>query len=468
MNIRKAARVLCALVLVIVMFAGCLSVFAAYPRLAKYRDIPQGAWYCPYVDAVVKSGIMNGMSDTSFGVDQSVSLAQTITMAARLHSLYYTGEENFGLGTDAWYSPYVKYAVHHGIIDSTPSAYESLQPVSKGVFAQILSAAYPDEALQSINSVNYIPDMDESSPYYDAVIRLYRAGVCTGGEDNSYNPRGRIKRVEAAAIVTRMTDPSQRQNITLREQTAVWFDQDAYVVNVGSKISLSASSQSGAAITYEGSGDAARMENTSSGVSITGQKVGLYKLSAKDSSGNSAQCLVYVHTSRQGTDLADLVSAGKVSVEINVRSIQRGTVALKNLTDEPITFFMSPGSYLSPSDKSYQRMLITKLGQGTLPAGGSQAVSVALTCMDFELTLPDRNCSYTYTKGSSGVLALLADHFSVSTSSFAVQQAAVWIAADNVTYAECGTLVSTSYGQSVRTIKEADYEAAGKLVEKMK
>ena len=468
MNIRKAARVLCALVLAIIITAGCLFAFAAYPRLSKYRDIPQGAWYCPYVDAVVKSGIMNGMSDTSFGVDQSVSLAQTITIAARLHSLYYTGEENFGLGTDAWYSPYVKYAVHHGLIDSAPSAYDCLQPVSKGVFAQILSAAYPDEALESINSVNYIPDMDENSPYYEAVLRLYRAGVCTGGEDNSYGPRGRIKRVEAAAIISRMTDPSQRQSLTLRKQTAVQFDQDVYTVNVGVKLDLAASSQSGAAITYEGAGDAARLENTASGVSITGTKVGLYKLSAKDSSGNSSQCLIYVHTARQGTDLAQLVSEGKVSIEVNVRNIQRGTVAIKNLTNETITFYMSPGSYLSPSDKSYQRMLITKLGQGTLSAGGSQAVSVPLTCMDFELTLPDSKCSYTYTKGREGTLALLADHFSVSTSSFAVQQAAVWIAEDNVTYAECGTLVSTSYGQSVRTIKEADYETAGNLVAKMK
>ncbi len=468
MNIRKAARVLCALVLVIVMTAGCLFAFAAYPRLSKYRDIPQGAWYCPYVDAVVKSGIMNGMSDTSFGVDQSVSLAQTITMAARLHSLYYTGEENFGLGTDAWYSPYVKYAVHHGLIDSAPSAYECLQPVSKGVFAKILSAAYPDEAMEPINSVNYIPDMDESSPYYDAVLRLYRAGICTGGEDNSYNPRGRIKRVEAAAIISRMTDPSQRQSLTLREQTAVQFEQDSYTLSVGAAFTLAATSRTGSAISYEGSGDSARMENTASGVKITGLKVGLYKLTAKDSSGNSAECYIYVHTARQGTDLAELIASGKVSIEVNVRSIQRGTVALKNLTNEPITFYMSPGSYLSPSDKSYQRMLITKLGSGTLPAGGSQAVSVSLTCMDFELTLPDSGCSYTYTKGREGTAALLADHFSVSTASFAVQQAAVWIAEDNVTYAECGTLVSTSYGQSVRTIKEADYETAGKLVEKMK
>ena len=58
-----------------------------------------------------------------------------------------------------------------------------------------------------------------SASYADAVYLLYRAGVLTGSDSaGTFRPDSTIKRSEAAAIVTRMADPSLRQRITLTSQ----------------------------------------------------------------------------------------------------------------------------------------------------------------------------------------------------------------------------------------------------------
>ena len=126
-------------------------------------------------------------------------------------------------------------------------------------------------------------------------------------------------------------------------------------------------------------------------------------------------------------------------------------------------------SYLSPTDRTYQRMLLTTLGSGTLMAGASATVKVGIACMDFDLKLPNSTVDYTLKFGSGSLVSLLAEYFTDNHTSFAVRQAAVWIAKDDVPYAECGTLISTAYTQGgeltrTRTISQEDYDSAAALV----
>ena len=61
-----------------------------------------------------------------------------------------------------------------------------------------------------------IPDVPMSSDYADAVYMLYRAGVLVGSDSTGkFNPDSTITRAEAAALITRIVDPSLRQSIEL-------------------------------------------------------------------------------------------------------------------------------------------------------------------------------------------------------------------------------------------------------------
>ena len=93
-------------------------------------------------------------------------------------------------------------------------------PVTRADFAVIAGSALPDEALSSINDIENgdIPDVPEDADYAEAVYRLYNAGVLTGNDAyGTFTPDSYITRGAAAALVSRLADPSLRKSITLEE-----------------------------------------------------------------------------------------------------------------------------------------------------------------------------------------------------------------------------------------------------------
>jgi len=61
------------------------------------------------------------------------------------------------------------------------------------------------------NTVNSLPDVNSSTPYRDAILTLYRAGVLTGNNvQGTFSPGNNITRAEAAAIISRVILPSSR------------------------------------------------------------------------------------------------------------------------------------------------------------------------------------------------------------------------------------------------------------------
>ena len=83
----------------------------------QFSDVPAGAWFYENVSAVYELGLMQGESDTYFNADGNLSIAEAVAMAARLHSIYKTGEEHFVQDETCWYQVYVDYARKNGIIN---------------------------------------------------------------------------------------------------------------------------------------------------------------------------------------------------------------------------------------------------------------------------------------------------------------------------------------------------------------
>ena len=191
---------------------------SAYPA-ARFSDVPADAWYADYVDYVAENGLMVGIADRRFDPAGTVTLAQAVTMAARIHSLYSTGEENFDQSTGSvWYQTYVDYARKHRIIDSSAARQDLNVTATRAQFAGIFAKSLPAGGLKAVNSVpdNSIPDVSMQESYAASVYTLYRAGVLTGNDEiGTFAPLSSITRAEAAAIVTRMMDPDQRQTVSL-------------------------------------------------------------------------------------------------------------------------------------------------------------------------------------------------------------------------------------------------------------
>ena len=182
----------------------------------QFRDVYTYSWFYDAVSSAYSYQLIDGVSTDSFDPDGSLTIAQTLKLAAVIHRLYCAGVQDFDQSEGSyWYDCYVNYARDNGIpiprsnYDAVASRYE---------VAQILSAALPEAELPAINRVpdGAIPDVSMTAGYAPAVYLLYRAGILTGSDDQgSFEPYSAIKRSEIAAIVSRMVDVSQRKSLSL-------------------------------------------------------------------------------------------------------------------------------------------------------------------------------------------------------------------------------------------------------------
>jgi hypothetical protein len=187
---------------------------AAYDN--RFRDIRYTDWFYNNAISAYEFGLIQGTSSTQFDPQGEITLGMAVTIAARINSLYYTGEDTIErYDGGEWFSPYVDYAVKYKIIDEK---FTTDRTATRRDFAMIMAKALPDEALKEINDITdgAIPDMTSAtSKLGTAVYKLYRAGILTGNEQHEYNADSAITRAETAANVSRMADPSTRQSLTL-------------------------------------------------------------------------------------------------------------------------------------------------------------------------------------------------------------------------------------------------------------
>lgn len=183
---------------------------AAYS--GQFTDVSSNQWYAGSVADAYEFGLMKGTSATRFSPNGSVTLAEVITVAARIHSIYTTGSQNF-VQRGKWYQVYLDYAYKNGIITTAMYNGSVTQKATRAQCAEIFAKTLPDAALYPIRSVpdGSIPDVPMSSSYAASVYKLYRAGVLDGsGSDGSFKPTEYITRAEVASIVSRMAESDNR------------------------------------------------------------------------------------------------------------------------------------------------------------------------------------------------------------------------------------------------------------------
>lgn len=181
---------------------------------AHFTDVPQD-WSLPYISACYEMGLMSGRGQGLFAPDGQVSLAEGITVAARVHSLRQGGEGEFPLG-DPWYASAVEYAQINGIMALGDIGDYSL-PASRAQLADLLARALPLEDYSPINEVASLPDVTQDHPYAESIFRLYRAGILTGSDVyGTFSPEAAITRGEMAAILCRLVQPERRMTLALQ------------------------------------------------------------------------------------------------------------------------------------------------------------------------------------------------------------------------------------------------------------
>lgn len=175
---------------------------APEPAAFPFTDVGESRWYRPYVQAAYEAGLVNGVTATTYEPDKTLSLAESVTLAARIYAEAH-GETAPSGGTP-WYKAAYDYCVEKGVIDGKSFALTDMpRTATRYEMVSILDGAVPEERMKESVKVakDGIPDLKESDSYGGVVYRWYRAGLIGGDADGSFNGGRDIKRSEVAKIL---------------------------------------------------------------------------------------------------------------------------------------------------------------------------------------------------------------------------------------------------------------------------
>ena len=191
-----------------------------------FSDVPSDAWYAENVKRAYEFDLINGTGKETFSPDDNHTVAESIAIACRLHSIYHTGEHEFNSQHEKWYMPYVDYALNNGIIaDNQFSDYDA--KATRLQFVTIVANALPRHELNPVN--NYTASDIPDAMNDESVHLLYNAGVLTGSDnDGRFNPQSFIKRSEVSAIIIRLADKSQRKQTRFESHKTIFEGDTVY------------------------------------------------------------------------------------------------------------------------------------------------------------------------------------------------------------------------------------------------
>ncbi|MBQ4354172.1 MAG: S-layer homology domain-containing protein [Clostridia bacterium] len=185
----------------------------------EFTDISSSAWYYEDVVEAYSRGLLNGKTASTFAPDQTLSIAETIKLAALCHqilSIGYTDDAAFeSASSDHWYDGYVSYSMKNGIVTEEYDDYSAA--ASRAQVAVLFSRAIiaSGKTAEELNTAAFgdLPDVPTDMWYAGAVYRMYRWGILTGDNTGAIHPEAKVKRREAAALCLRMIDETRRVKV---------------------------------------------------------------------------------------------------------------------------------------------------------------------------------------------------------------------------------------------------------------
>ncbi len=185
-------------------FSGVVRIaVTSYKKL--FSDVTEDKWYYDTVSIVCDANLMRGTSDTTFNPEGSMTVAEAITMGARLYNSIRGGTDvTFTASASGnWFDVYVSFAIKNGIIKADDFS-DYTRTATRAEMAYIFYHSVTPAYLSAINSWNSLPDVTIYDKYGSEIYSLYNAGILTGNDSyGTFGPSSEITRAQAAAILGR-------------------------------------------------------------------------------------------------------------------------------------------------------------------------------------------------------------------------------------------------------------------------
>ena len=161
-------------------------------------------WAKDEISELYEKGVVSGISDTSLGLDDSVTRAQFASLIVRALDLditSYKGEFK-DVSNDDWYADQLQTAYDNNLLSGYDGNMSPNDNITREEMAAILSNAVNqdgDDTELAFTDTEAISDWAEHS-----VEKVVSLGLMYGMDDNSFAPKNATKRSEAFVVIYRL------------------------------------------------------------------------------------------------------------------------------------------------------------------------------------------------------------------------------------------------------------------------
>ncbi|MDO5712820.1 MAG: 5'-nucleotidase C-terminal domain-containing protein [Tissierellia bacterium] len=180
------------------------------PKAPEFTDIV-GHWAEKYINDVVKKGIFNGMTDTTFEPNTKISRAMVVTVLGRfeekMNKDFKPVDATFKDITDpnAWYAKYVGWAAENEIVKGyEDGTFKPGQEVTREEMAVMIARylGYKEVPVKDVKPQEF-KDADKIADWAkESIDHCVNAGILNGREDGTFDPKGNGTRGELAKILS--------------------------------------------------------------------------------------------------------------------------------------------------------------------------------------------------------------------------------------------------------------------------
>ena len=175
----------------------------------KFADVPvKGNWAHEGIDYCIANDYMNGVSDTAFSPNSTVTRAQLVTILYRVagEPEVTTSGTFSDVAAGLWYSDAIEWAAAEGVVLGVGEG--KFSPNGEITREQIATILYRYTGEPEVEGdLKTFPDEAKVSDYaYDALIWATKAGLITGIESKGVTrlaPQENATRAQIAAIIMR-------------------------------------------------------------------------------------------------------------------------------------------------------------------------------------------------------------------------------------------------------------------------
>ena len=177
----------------------------------QFTDVAADAWFEESLGRMFEYGITAGTSATTFSPYDNLSLAQIITLGARVHATYNGCADTAFVNNPGsyWYSPYVMYAYQTGILEAGKfNEKDNLavlnRPATRAEMAYIVARCLPTSEYKIIKDYPGFADVAADNEYATYIETLYKAGITVGTSDTTFSPDQVLNRCQAIVFLDRL------------------------------------------------------------------------------------------------------------------------------------------------------------------------------------------------------------------------------------------------------------------------